>query len=233
MNRDMLKTINLSKIFYQGKNRIDALKDVNLCIEKGKRIAIIGPSGAGKSTLIHILGGLDTPSSGEVLFNGEDIYALSDRKRASLRNKKIGFVFQFYYLLPELTVLENVMMPGLIGYEGRRAREEGRKRAASLLGRMDLSHRLNHKPREISGGEAQRVAIARALINEPEIIFCDEPTGNLDSAMGSQIYDILYEISRERNMCLVIVTHNQREDFEFDKTYVIQDGEIEQSVIPL
>jgi len=128
--------------------------------------------------------------------------------------------------LPEFTVLENVLMPALINSQTQGTKYEVRKRAELLLGRVDLSHRLNHKPGEISGGEAQRVAIARALINEPEIIFCDEPTGNLDSAMGDQIYDILYEVSRQHNMSLVIVTHQQRQNFDFDKTYVIKDGRL-------
>ncbi|MCK4462768.1 MAG: ABC transporter ATP-binding protein [Candidatus Omnitrophica bacterium] len=223
---NVIKTRNLSKTFYQGKNKIEAVKEVNLDIEKRATIAIIGPSGAGKSTLLHMLGGLDTPTSGSVIFKERDLYKLSDREKARLRNKKIGFVFQFYHLLPEFTVLENVIMPALIGHAIRDTRYAIRKRAEMLLGRMDLSHRLNHKPRELSGGEAQRVAIARALINEPDILLCDEPTGNLDSNMGEQIYGIIYRISKEREMSLVIVTHQQHPDFGFDKTYYIKDGRL-------
>ncbi|NQT22588.1 MAG: ABC transporter ATP-binding protein [Candidatus Omnitrophica bacterium] len=223
---NIIQANNISKVFRQGKNLIEAVKDVNLSIERASRIAIIGQSGAGKSTLLHILGGLDRPTVGSVLFEKNDLYRLSDRKRTALRNRKIGFVFQFYHLLPEFTVLENVLMPAFINSEAQGTKHELRKRAELLLGRVDLSHRLNHKPREISGGEAQRVAIARALINEPEIIFCDEPTGNLDSRMGDQIYDILYEVSCQRNMSLVIVTHQERQNFDFDKTYVIKDGKL-------
>ncbi len=220
----IVEAINLSKTFYQGRNKIEAVKEVNLTIEKGTSIAIIGPSGAGKSTLLHTLGGLDTPTSGSIIFKERDLYKLSDRERARLRNKKIGFVFQFYHLLPEFTVLENVIMPALIGRAIRDTRYAIQKRAELLLGRMDLSHRLNHKPRELSGGEAQRVAIARALINEPDILICDEPTGNLDSGMGEQIYGIIYRASKERKMSLVIVTHREHPDFGFDKTYYIKDG---------
>ncbi len=223
---NIIEAKNLSKVFYQGKNVVEAVRRVDLNIEKETRIAIIGPSGAGKSTLLHMLGGLDTPTSGSVIFNERDLYKLNDRERARLRNKKIGFVFQFYHLLPEFTVLENVIMPALIGSRGQGSRAKVRKRAELLLGRMDLSHRLNHKPRELSGGEAQRVAIARALINEPDILLCDEPTGNLDSNMGEQIYGMIYQISKENNMSLVVVTHREHNLFEFDKTYYIKDGKM-------
>ena len=229
----LVKTINLSKTYYQGRTKIQAVKAVNLTIEKGERIAIIGPSGAGKSTLLHMLGALDTPTGGSINFQGRDLCKLNERQRSKFRNKKIGFVFQFYHLLPEFTVLENVLIPTLLSGESRKTNHESRKRAASLLGRMDLSHRLNHKPRELSGGEAQRTAIARALINQPEMLLCDEPTGNLDTNMGEQIYGIIDEIARERNMSVVIVTHQERKSFVFNKTYHIKDGVLKDSVIPV
>lgn len=223
----IIKAHDLTKTYYQESNRIEAVKKINLTIEKGSSIAIIGPSGAGKSTLLHMLGGLDTPTDGSVIFEGRDLYKLSDRKRTHLRNKKIGFVFQFYHLLPEFTVLENVLMPAMIGHQVTRSPcHQLRKRAEMLLGRMDLSHRLNHKPRELSGGEAQRTAIARALINEPDIMLCDEPTGNLDSNMGEQIYGVIYDISKEKNMSIVIVTHQEQQVLEFGKTYYIKDGKL-------
>lgn len=220
----MIRVQNLSKTYYQGRNIIEAVKNINLDIEKSSRIAIIGPSGAGKSTLLHMLGGLDTPTKGSVIFKEKDLYRLKDKERARLRNKSIGFVFQFYHLLPEFTVLENVLMPAMIAR--RLTGSQLRKRAISLLGRIDLGYRLNHKPRELSGGEAQRVAIARALMNEPEILLCDEPTGNLDSNMGEQIYSIIYEITKEKDMTLVVVTHHEQQVFEFDKIYYIKDGRL-------
>ena len=223
---NVIETRNLSKVFQQGRTKIEAVKNINITVEKGAFVAIIGPSGAGKSTLLHMLGGLDRPTSGTVLYEGKELYKLRDKERSILRNKKIGFVFQFYNLLSEFTVLENVMMPQLINKESGLTRREIRSRAASLLGRMDLGHRLGHKPSELSGGEAQRVAISRALINEPEVILCDEPTGNLDSNMGEQIYGIIYTISKERNMSVVVVTHRAMNGYTFDKTYSIRDGEI-------
>jgi len=222
----MLSAIDVCKTFSQGRYKIGAVKNINLHIEKGSAVAIIGPSGAGKSTLLHIMGGLETPTKGSVLFENNDLYRLNDGKRSRLRNRRIGFVFQFYNLLSEFTVLENVMMPVLINRESVYTGKGIRNRAESLLRRMNLEHRLRHKPRELSGGEAQRVAIARALINEPDIIYCDEPTGNLDSVMGGEIFHLLKEMSREKHMSVVVVTHHLPENFVFDKTYYMKDGEI-------
>lgn len=222
----LLSAKNLSKEFCLGKSAIKAVKSVSLDIEKGSRTAITGPSGAGKSTLLHMLGGLDTPTEGSVIFSGRDIYRLGDRERSGIRNKKIGFVFQFYHLLPEFTVLENVIMPGIIRGKGSGSRVKVKQKAELLLGRMDLGHRIKHTPRELSGGEAQRVSIARALINDPDLLLCDEPTGNLDSAMGSQIYGILFEIAREKNMSMVVVTHQENNISRFDSVFHIKDGEL-------
>lgn len=221
---NLLRTVNLSKSYTRGRNVVRAVQGVDITIEKGECVAIIGPSGAGKSTLLHMMGGLDRPSSGAVLFEGKDLYRLNDGERSRLRNKRIGFVFQFYNLLSDFTVLENVIMPVLIGGGFAGNKHDMRNRAVSLLKRMELGSRLIHRPSELSGGEAQRVAIARALINEPDVILCDEPTGNLDSHMGAQIYDIIYTISKEKNMSVIIVTHREHDSFQFDRTYFIKDG---------
>ena len=223
---NIIQTEGLYKTYYKGNNRIEALKNVNLSIAKGESVAIIGPSGAGKSTLLHIIGGLDTPSNGTVLFEGRDLYRQGDKERSRLRNKKIGFVFQFYNLLSEFTILENVIIPVLINRNSGLTRLETRKKAELLLSRLELKHRLNHRPRELSGGEAQRAAIARALINEPDIILCDEPTGNLDSNMGEQIYNIIFSLNNTKQMTVVVVTHQARRDDLFDRTYFIKDGAI-------
>jgi lipoprotein-releasing system ATP-binding protein len=223
MNK-IIVTKNLSKSYFQGRIKIEAVKDVNLTIEKGECVAIIGPSGAGKSTLLHMIGSLDTPTHGSVLFENVNVYKLNDYGRSKLRNTKIGFVFQFYNLLAEFTVLENVIMPALIKKEPCAAKRDISKKAGDILGRMGLGHRLNHRPAELSGGEAQRVAIARALVNEPDLILCDEPTGNLDSSMSAEIYGIIYTISKERNMTVVIVTHHDYKYNRFDKAYCMRDG---------
>ena len=231
----IIRTENLTKTFYRGRNRIEAVKNANLSIEKGEAVGIIGPSGAGKSTLLHILGGLDTPTNGIVYFENLNLYRISESQRARIRNKRIGFVFQFYHLLPEFTVLENVIMPALIS--GIRDQGSGitlRKKAEMMLGRMDLSHRLNHKPRELSGGETQRVAIARALINGPDVLLCDEPTGNLDSNMSEQIYGILYDIHQNKKMTMVVVTHDKTYLSRFNRIYHIIDGTLSEvkNVVP-
>jgi len=187
--------------------QLHVLKGVDLTIRPGELLSIVGPSGAGKSTLLHILGGLDRPDEGHVLFAGEDVYRLDERRRAEWRNKKIGFIFQFYHLLPEFSALENVILPQLVG----KTKEDIRSlkaRGTELLSRVGLQARLDHKPSELSGGEQQRAAIARAVINDPEIIFCDEPTGNLDSESGEMVIDLLEELNRKSGKALVIVTHD-------------------------
>ena len=181
----MLEAKNIHKSYNNGKKTLEVLKGVDLKIERGEFVAIVGPSGAGKSTLLHILGGLDTPSKGSVIFEKDDIYSLDDLKISGLRNKKVGFIFQFYNLLSEFTVLENVMMPAEI------ASSDSREAALNLLDKMGLKERINHFPNQLSGGEKQRVAIARGLINNPHLLLCDEPTGNLDSKTGEDIISVI------------------------------------------
>jgi len=222
MSEALLTGKNLRKSFMNGKDRVDAVKGADISIKKGEAIFIIGPSGAGKSTLLHILGGLERPDKGEVILNGENIYHLADRKQAAIRNEKIGFVFQFYHLLPEFTAAENVMLPGLIRREHDFA--SVRQNAENLLAKVGLSRRLKHKPSEMSGGEQQRVAIARALINSPQILFCDEPTGNLDSKNGEAIYDLISGISKKEGLTLAIVTHQKEFSAKADRCLGIKDG---------
>ncbi len=228
----MLKVKNIHKVYNSSNNKqVQVLKGLDLIIEEGEFVAIIGPSGAGKSTLLHILGGLDEPTKGSVVFNGEDIYKLSDNLLCRMRNQDIGFVFQFYHLLPEFTVLENVMMPGLISLElaclpvrqGTQSLEL-KKKAMELLDKAALSERIGHFPSELSGGEQQRVAICRALINRPKILFCDEPTGNLDSKSGGEIISLISRINKEVKMAVALVTHNLELANLADKVYRLKDG---------
>ena len=205
----MLEANNLHKSYNHKASALHVLRGVSLKIKDGDFLAIVGPSGAGKSTLLHILGGLDRPSDGKVILDGEEIYALSDSRRAFLRNQKIGFVFQFYHLLPEFSALENVILPSLIK-DDMAHRKEAEEKGKSLLEKVGLKARITHKPYELSGGEQQRVAIARALVNDPKIIFCDEPTGNLDSQSGKEIIDLLAELNQKTGQTLVIVTHDEK-----------------------
>ena len=225
MKNFFLVANDLHKVYKKGLKEIRAANGINLSIGRGSSMAIIGPSGAGKSTVLHLLGGLDRPTSGIVELDGVDIYRLSDRDRARVRNRRIGFVFQFYHLLAEFTALENVMMPALIR---RPARTEGREtikdRAVELLKRVGLNDRIGHKPAELSGGESQRVAIARALINEPEVLLCDEPTGNLDSKNSMAIYDLLFYLKSKSDMAIVIVTHDEKISGRTEETIRIKDG---------
>ncbi|MDP8230645.1 MAG: ABC transporter ATP-binding protein [Candidatus Gorgyraea atricola] len=221
----MLRAEKIQKIYRNGKKGLRVLQDVDLEIKKGEALAIVGPSGAGKSTLLHILGGIDRPSSGKVVFENQDLYALPDNKRAEIRNKKIGFVFQFYHLLPEFTALENVLMPTLL--TGQRANgPTGNDKTKKLLQELGLGERMRHRPSELSGGEQQRVAIGRALINDPDILLCDEPTGNLDSKMGEEILDILLGLNKKNRTTIVIVTHDKEIAKRADRIIKIQDGRI-------
>ena len=223
----MLRAEGVYKIYKDGKKDLQVLQGIDLEIAKGEAIAIVGPSGAGKSTLLHILGGIDRPNSGKVFLNNLNFYALSDKERAWLRNQNIGFVFQFYHLLPEFTVLENAIMPALIKTQGSGLRAQGvRQRAEDLLRELGLEDRMRHRPSELSGGEQQRVAIARALMNNPEILLCDEPTGNLDSMMGEEILKILFALNRENHTTIVIVTHNREIARRGDRVVEMRDGKI-------
>lgn len=220
----MLEARDIHKTYYQGEKAIPVLKGLNLKLERDRFIAVVGPSGAGKSTLLHILGGLDEPSRGRVILEGQDIYGLNDTALSGIRNRSMGFVFQFYHLLSEFTVLENVLMPVWVRL-GSRVRQEGiRDNALGLLGRLGLSQRVDHYPDQLSGGEQQRVAIARGLINKPEFLFCDEPTGNLDLETGSEIIGLLREINLENGMSVILVTHNMELAALADIVYQLKDG---------
>jgi lipoprotein-releasing system ATP-binding protein len=197
---------NLHKSFEHGGRRLEVLKGIDLAIGAGEMVAVLGASGAGKSTLLHVLGTLDLPTSGTLQFDGRDITRLSPAQLADFRNRSIGFVFQFHHLLPEFTAVENVAVPAMIGGTPR---PDAMARASKLLDRVGLSHRLTHRPGELSGGEQQRVALARALVMEPRLLLADEPTGNLDTATGQQIHALFVELNRERGMTALVVTHNQ------------------------
>ncbi len=201
----ILSAENLIKIYETPTDRVIALNGISLEISKGDMVAVMGPSGSGKSTLLHILGGIDKPTRGKVYVNGTDINTLSDKELALFRNKNIGFVFQFHYLLPEFTALENVLIPVEI-YQRRRNKKE---KAIEILERLNLSHRLNHKPSELSGGEQQRVAIARAIINAPSVVLADEPTGNLDSKNTKNVMNILKELNENNSTTVIIATHDR------------------------
>ena len=232
----MLQVSGIHKIYKSGKTTLRVLQGIDLEVRKGEALAVVGPSGAGKSTLLHILGGLDRPSEGKVLLEDVDFYKLPDKERARLRNQNIGFVFQFYHLLSEFNALENVLMPGLIRGvgcsstslgTGRVKEGEGvKKRARALLEEFGLKDRLYHRPGELSGGERQRVAIARALVNDPSILLCDEPTGNLDSNMGEGILRILFELNKKNNMTIVIVTHDREIAKSSGRVLEIKDGKL-------
>lgn len=222
----MIVAKGVSKSYMQGAKRICAVKSAGITLGKGERVYIYGPSGAGKSTLLHMLGGLGSPDQGEIKFRGgENIYEMSDRKRSRLRNKHFGFIFQFYYLMPELTVLENVMLPALIS--ASLPVKIIKERARQLLKTVRMDKRSDHKPRQLSGGEVQRGAIARALINSPDILFCDEPTGNLDSEMRQEIYGLIKGISRKNGMSVIVVSHHALEEDFFHNEYFMKDGRIE------
>ena len=220
----MLEAREVTKVYQTGRVELPVLRGVSLRIEQGAFLAIVGPSGAGKSTLLHLLAGLDAPTAGEVLWEGRLLSRMSEAQRAAFRNQTVGIVFQFYHLLPELTALENVMLPGLI----RRSRPKLplRERARQCLEQVGLGPRAHHKPRELSGGELQRAAIARALVNEPQLIFCDEPTGNLDSKTGAEVADLLVRLHTERRMSLLLVTHEAELAARADATILLRDGRI-------
>jgi lipoprotein-releasing system ATP-binding protein len=220
MNK-VLRVSNLNKTFIKDGNRIEVLKGLNIEIDRGESLAIIGASGAGKSTLLNILGTLDHPTSGSLLFDGVDVFDWCEKKLAEFRNKKIGFVFQFHHLLPEFNSLENTMMPALIN---GMSKEDARKRAEVVLDEVGLGDRLTHKPGELSGGEQQRVAVARAVIMEPDIILADEPTGNLDTETGKKIEDILINLNKTRNITLIVVTHNRQLAGRMSRVTGLRDG---------
>lgn len=222
----MLEATGIHKTYTDGKSAYNVLRGIDLHIGEGAFVAVVGPSGAGKSTLLHILGGLDEPTQGKVIFEKYDIYNVPEQVIAGIRNKKFGFVFQFYHLLPEFTVLENVLIPALIA-RGRLRRTPDtqlREYALQFLERVGLGQRTQHFPSQLSGGEKQRVAIVRGLINQPRLLLCDEPTGNLDSHTGSQIIELIRQIHRQNRMSVVMVTHNAELTKGVDQVYHLQDG---------
>ena len=208
---DFLRVDNLVKEYPSGEDTLRVLKGISLSIEPKAITAIVGPSGAGKSTLLHIMGFLERPTSGDVIYRGRPLSSLGSKKQAEVRNAHFGFVFQMYHLLPELTALENTLLPLTIRsgmWEWFQRRRESHRKAEELLDRLGLSERLHHLPWQLSGGERQRVAIARALIGDPEIVFCDEPTGNLDTATSREIQDLIVDLSKETGKTFIIVTHD-------------------------
>ena len=219
----MIQVQNLYKTFVKDGNKIEVLKGLDLDVAAGDSLAVVGASGAGKSTLIHILGTLDHPTSGQVIFDGVDVFTWPEQKLSAFRNRKIGFVFQFNNLLPEFSSLENTMMPALIQ---RMPKAEASRKAEAILDEVGLGDRMTHKPGELSGGEQQRVAIARALVLEPDILLTDEPTGNLDTETGKKIEEILVALNRTKGITLVVVTHNQSLADRMSHLIGLRDGRI-------
>ena len=219
----MIEVVGLGKSFETPGGTIDVLRGVDLMIAAGERVAVIGTSGAGKTTLMHIIGGLDRPTTGDVLFEGESLFSLRGAELDAFRNQTIGFVFQFHQLLQEFSALENVAMPLMIGGVGKR---DAIDKAAALLDEVGLGHRLSHKPGALSGGEQQRVAVARALVKEPRLLLADEPTGNLDSATSDEIVALLNQMHLARGLTMIIVTHNSELASSLDRVLRIDDGQL-------
>jgi lipoprotein-releasing system ATP-binding protein len=217
----LIQVRGLQKVFKKGGTKIFALKGIDLTIQQGERVAIAGASGAGKTTLLHILGTLDRPSQGEVLYQGVDIFSRPERTLAALRNRDIGFIFQFYNLLPEFTALENTMMPALIQGTDKK---EAQQQAEEILTEVGLKDRMRHKPGELSGGEQQRVAVARALVLRPALLLADEPTGNLDSKTGERIIRLIFSLNRAKGVTLIVVTHNEALARRFPRQIFLADG---------
>ncbi|MHC4375465.1 MAG: ABC transporter ATP-binding protein [Planctomycetota bacterium] len=233
----MVHAEGVRKSFPVGERQLEVLHGVNLTVNRGETASLVGSSGAGKSTLLHILGLLEPPTEGLVALDGEDVWGLSTPDRAHFRNQKIGFVFQFYHLLPELTAVENVLLPAMIRHGRgayRKRRKELRDRARDMLVRFGLEARLGHRPPQLSGGERQRVALARALFNEPPLVIADEPTGNLDRATGERILELLFAEQAERRFTLLLVTHDERLAARTERAFYMDDGIIESdSSVPL
>jgi lipoprotein-releasing system ATP-binding protein len=218
----VLKAVDVHKSFEAETQRVDVLRGVSFEIDAGRALAVTGPSGSGKSTLLHLIGGLDRPSSGSIEIGGQDPYALSEPELARFRNRTVGFVFQEHHLLPQYSVLENVLLPTL-AFPGDRQDSAGRAR--ELLERVGLSHRLEHRPAELSGGERQRVAVARALINRPSLMLCDEPTGSLDQAAADAVASLLFEMHGGEGNVMICVTHSLSLAARFERRFELRDGQ--------
>ncbi len=223
MNKPIISCRDLKKAFHDGHNVLHVLRGIDLTIMRGMRVAIVGPSGSGKSSLLQLLGGLDVPSSGQVLIQGTDWQSLSEHRRCLLRNQQLGFVYQFHHLLPEFTALENVALPGLLA---KRSSEEALQRAQAILTEVGLGARLEHKPSQLSGGERQRVAIARALVQQPACVFADEPTGNLDQKTAAHIFDVMLNLNQRYQTALVVVTHDLNLAARMDKVLTLNGGQL-------
>jgi len=219
----VLEARDVARSFQQGSTRLEVLRGLQLRVAPAERLAIIGASGSGKTTLLQILGGLDRPDAGQVLIDGRDIHRLNERERGALRNRTMGFVYQFHHLLPEFSALENVAMPLLVG---RLPAREARERAAAMLARVGLAARLDHRPHQLSGGERQRAAVARALVTSPRLVLADEPTGNLDGRNAEQVFALLLELNRELGTSLVVVTHDARLAARMDRVLELNDGNL-------
>jgi lipoprotein-releasing system ATP-binding protein len=226
--KELIRVEQVFKSFGNGAKQVEVLKGIDLSFARGERVAIVGASGVGKTTFLHILGTLDRPNSGKVLYEGEDIFRMSERELAHFRNREIGFVFQFHHLLPEFNALENTLMPCLI--QGM-PKKEASLRAESILTLVGLRDRLSHKPGELSGGEQQRVAVARALVLEPKVLLADEPTGNLDTKTGESVFDLLAELNRIKGVTLIIVTHNLRLAEKMSRQIQLIDGRAQGSKV--
>jgi ABC-type lipoprotein export system ATPase subunit len=221
MSEPILSARGLKKIYVVGKRTLEVLRGIDVEIARGDFVALRGASGTGKSTLLHLIGGLDSPNAGEIIFCGQNLAAFSESRLTNFRNRRVGFVFQAYHLLPELTALENVCLPARIA---RTSAAQAEKRGRELLARVGLGERLDHKPSELSGGEQQRVAIARALVNEPELLLADEPTGNLDSHTGGEIIELLKQLRAEKQMTLIIATHDSKVAATAPRVIELVDG---------